>query len=129
MTRQWLDTISPANFIATNPEVLAATLHEGGQNLVRGMSNFWSDWRREIANEAPVGAELFRPGEQVAVTQGNVVYRNRLIELIQYAPTTDQVRAEPVLVVPAWIMKFYILDLSPGNSLVKYLVGRDTLCS
>ncbi len=124
MTRQLLDTVSPTNFIASNPEVLATTLQEGGQNLVRGASNFLSDWRREITNEAPVGAELFRPGKEVAVTKGSVVYRNRLIELIQYAPKTDQVRAEPVLVVPAWIMKYYILDLSPGNSLVKYLVDR-----
>lgn len=124
MTRQLLDMVSPTNFIAANPEVLAATLQEGGQNLVRGASNFLSDWRREITNEPPVGAELFRPGKEVAATQGNVIYRNRLIELIQYAPATDEVRAEPVLVVPAWIMKFYILDLSPGNSLVKYLVDR-----
>jgi polyhydroxyalkanoate synthase len=124
IARQLLDTISPTNFIASNPEVLAATVREGGQNFVRGAFNFMSDWRREIINEPPVGAELFRPGKEVAATQGKVIYRNRLIELIQYAPTTDKVRAEPVLVVPAWIMKYYILDLSPGNSLVKYLVDR-----
>lgn len=122
MTRQLLDAVSPVNFIATNPEVLAATLSEAGQNLVRGAANFWADWEREVAGKPPVGAERFRPGEQVAVTEGKVVHRNRLIELIQYAPTTDEVQAEPILIVPAWIMKYYILDLSPGNSLVKYLV-------
>jgi polyhydroxyalkanoate synthase subunit PhaC len=124
MTRQALDTISPVNFIATNPEVLNATLAEGGMNLVRGAMNFWADWEREVGGKPPIGAEKFRPGETVAVTPGAVVYRNRLIELIQYSPTTKDVQAEPVLFVPAWIMKYYILDLSPGNSLVKYLVDR-----
>jgi polyhydroxyalkanoate synthase len=122
MTRQILDTVSPVNFIATNPEVLAATLREGGQNLLRGAMNFWADWERAIGGKPPIGAEEFQPGEQVAVTKGEVIYRNRLIELIQYAPTTSEVRAEPMLIVPAWIMKYYILDLSPGNSLVKYSV-------
>ncbi|MGA7324808.1 MAG: alpha/beta fold hydrolase [Rhodomicrobium sp.] len=124
MTRQLLDTVSPVNFVATNPEVLAATLREGGQNLVRGAINFWTDWERAAADKPPIGAEQFRPGERVAVTKGKVVYRNRLIELIQYAPTTTETHAEPVLIIPAWIMKYYILDLSPSNSLVKYLVDH-----
>jgi polyhydroxyalkanoate synthase len=122
MTRQLLDMVSPVNFITTNPEVLAATLHEGGQNLIRGAMNFWADWERTIGGKPPIGAEAFQPGEKVAVTKGAVIYRNKLIELIQYAPATGEVCAEPVLIVPAWIMKYYILDLSPGNSLVKYLV-------
>ncbi|HMK87237.1 MAG TPA: alpha/beta fold hydrolase, partial [Steroidobacteraceae bacterium] len=124
MTRQLLDTLSPVNFIATNPEVLSQTIEEGGANLVRGAMNFWADWERAVGGKAPVGAEDFRPGERVAVTRGTVVYRNRLIELIQYAPTTAEVFAEPVLIIPAWIMKYYILDLSPQNSLVKYLVDN-----
>jgi polyhydroxyalkanoate synthase len=124
MTRQVLDTVSPVNFIATNPEVLADTLREGGQNLVRGAMNFWADWERAVGSEPPIGAEEFKPGERVAVTKGKVVYRNRLIELIQYAPSTGEVHAEPMLIVPAWIMKYYILDLSPANSLVKYLVDH-----
>ncbi|TPW00334.1 MAG: Poly-beta-hydroxybutyrate polymerase [Beijerinckiaceae bacterium] len=84
--------------------------------------NFWADWERAIGGGPPVGAGAFQPGERLAITKGEVVYRNRLIELIQYAPTTREVCAEPLLIVPAWIMKYYILDLSPGNSLVKYLV-------
>jgi len=122
--RQLLDMASPSNFVATNPEVLATTVREGGMNFVRGAVNFVEDWEREIAGKPPVGAEAYRPGETVAVTPGRVVYRNRLIELIQYSPATENVAAEPVLIVPAWIMKYYILDLSPHNSLVKYLVER-----
>ncbi len=122
--RQALDVFSPSNFIQTNPEILAATLNEGGANLLRGSMNLIEDWEREIAGKPPMGVENFRPGETVAVTPGKVVYRNRLIELIQYAPATESVQAEPVLIVPAWIMKYYILDLSPENSLVKFLVER-----
>ncbi len=86
MTRQLLDTVSPVNFIAANPEVLAATLHEGGRNHLRGAMNFWADWERAIGGGPPVGAGAFQPGERLAITKGEVVYRNRLIELIQYAP-------------------------------------------
>jgi polyhydroxyalkanoate synthase subunit PhaC len=124
VARQMLDMLSPVNFIATNPEVLEATRREGGQNLARGLMNFVEDWQRTIGGKPPVGAESFQPGREVAVTRGEVVYRNRLIELIQYAPATESVHAEPMLIVPAWIMKYYILDLSPENSLVKYLVER-----
>jgi polyhydroxyalkanoate synthase len=120
-TRQVLDMLSPSNFIPTNPEVLERTLREGGMNLARGAQNFIEDWERLSSGKKPVGTEQFRVGHEVAVTPGKVVYRNRLIELIQYAPSTEQVRPEPILVVPAWIMKYYILDLSPSNSLVKYL--------
>jgi len=123
-TRQMLDMWAPSNFAWTNPEVIRATREEGGQNFVRGFSNFLEDWRRITLGKAPVGAEAFVPGAQVACTPGKVVFRNRLIELIQYAAATDTVFAEPVLIVPAWIMKYYILDLSPHNSLVKYLVDR-----
>ncbi len=124
MTRQLLDIVSPVNFIVTNPEVLNETAREGGMNLVRGAANLLRDIERELASQRASGSQLFRPGEQVALSPGQVVYRNRLIELIQYAPQTDTVHAEPVLIVPAWIMKYYILDLSPHNSLVNYLVKR-----
>jgi len=124
MSRQLLDTVSPFNYLPTNPELMHQTLREGGWNLVRGARNFAEDWTRAINGKAPVGAENFEAGRNVAVTPGKVVFRNRLIELIQYAPTTAKTRPEPVLIVPAWIMKYYILDLSPENSLVKYLVDQ-----
>jgi polyhydroxyalkanoate synthase len=122
--RQLLDMASPLNFVATNPEVCYAALSEGGANFARGAFNLIDDLRRKAARAPPVGAEQFRPGIEVAATPGQVVFRNHLIELIQYAPATDAVHAEPMLVVPAWIMKYYILDLSPANSLVRYLVGK-----
>jgi len=122
--RQLLDVFAPSNFLATNPEVLEKTQAEGGMNLVRGFQNFLEDWERAVSGKKPVGAERFVPGKTVAVTPGKVVYSNQLIELIQYTPTTDKVHPEPLLIVPAWIMKYYILDLSPENSLVKYLVDN-----
>jgi len=122
--RQWLDMLAPSNFLFTNPEVLQATIAQGGANLVRGMLDFLEDWQRTLTGQKSAGAEAFEVGKAVAVTPGKVVYRNRLIELIQYTPTTETVYAEPVLIVPAWIMKYYILDLSPHNSLVKYLVNH-----
>jgi len=122
--RQVLDVFSPSNFPATNPEVLKATRDSGGMNLVHGFQNFIEDWERAVLHKPPMGVENFRVGKEVAITPGKVVYRNRLIELIQYAPTTKTVQAEPILIVPAWIMKYYILDLSPHNSMVKYLVDQ-----
>jgi len=124
VTRQMLDLVSPSNFPNTNPEVMEAILKEGGANLWRGWNNWWEDWLRFSREQSLVGTEHFKPGKQVAVTPGQVVFRNHLIELIQYSPTTARVHPEPLLIVPAWIMKYYILDLSPHNSLVRYLVGK-----
>ena len=124
MSRQILDMVSPSNFLPTNPEVLRATAAKGGMNLVSGLKNLADDWERAVSGKKPVGSENFVVARDVAVTPGKVVYRNRLIELIQYAPATGEVRPEPVLIVPAWIMKYYILDLSPRNSMVKYLIGK-----
>jgi polyhydroxyalkanoate synthase len=122
--RQLLDVWSPGNFPWTNPEVLEAAREQAGCNFLNGAANFADDLRRAVLGERPAGAENFLPGKQVALTPGKVVLRNRLVELIQYAPSTAEVHPEPVLIVPAWIMKYYILDLSPANSLVKHLVGR-----
>lgn len=122
--RQLLDTIAPSNFVMTNPEVMAETVRSGGANLAQGLQNWWSDAERLAAGRQPEGVEAYVPGRDVAVTPGKVVFRNRLIELIQYAPKTKTVYREPVLIVPSWIMKYYILDLSPRNSLVRYLVGE-----
>src|SRR5476651_124563 len=124
MLRQWLDIFSPGNQLWGNPTVLQRTIDEGGANLARGATALANDIRAKLSGAAPAGADQFRPGEQVAVTPGKVVYRNRLIELIRYAPATAQVHPEPILIVPAWIMKYYILDLSPHNSLIKYLVDQ-----
>ncbi|WP_081710514.1 PHA/PHB synthase family protein [Sedimentitalea nanhaiensis] len=123
-SRQILDAFSPSNFLLTNPEALAKTRQERGQNLFRGFRNWLDDLDRLQNDKPPAGAEAFRPGHEVAVTPGKVVYRNHLIELIQYTPTTETVRPEPILIVPAWIMKYYILDLSPENSMVKFLVDQ-----
>ncbi|MFH1815181.1 MAG: alpha/beta fold hydrolase [Pseudomonadota bacterium] len=122
--RQWLDLASPSNMLATNPVALQRTFTEAGQNLMRGAQSFVTDVQRLAAAMPAPGAEKFAVGSNVAVTPGKVVFKNRLMELIQYSPTTPEVRPEPVLLVPAWIMKYYILDLSPENSLVKYLVDQ-----
>lgn len=118
--RQALDMFSPSNFLPTNPVVLKETWRSGGMNLAMGWHNAIEDASGAAAT-APTG---FEPGRGVALTPGKVVYRNRLIELIQYEPATATVCAEPVLMVPPWIVKYYILDLSPANSLVRYLVGQ-----
>jgi polyhydroxyalkanoate synthase len=123
-SRQILDMVAPSNFPLTNPEILRHTISAGGLNLLKGWQNLIEDWERVISGKRPIGAENFAIGRDVAKTPGKIVYRNRLIELIQYAPATAAVRPESILIVPAWIMKYYILDLSPENSLVKYLTEQ-----
>lgn len=122
--RQLLDMVAPSNFPATNPEVLERTLRDAGANLVRGYWNFLEDSIHRAAELPPDGVEAFKPGQTLAVTPGKVVARTKLMELIQYSPATSTVYPEPVLIVPAWIMKYYVLDLSPKNSLVRYLVSQ-----
>ena len=121
--RQWLDTMAPSNTLA-NPVVLQRTAAEYGLNLLRGAVYAAEDAWRELADLPGPGAEEYRPGAEVAATPGRVVLRNQLMELLQYAPTTPTVHQEPILIVPAWIMKYYVLDLQPQNSLVRYLVDR-----
>ncbi len=123
VARHCLDMFSPTNFLFTNPVVLDKTLSTGGQNLVTGGKHLVADLLRK--NARPANAEeQFEVGTNLAATPGKVVYRNRLIELLQYSPTTEKVRPEPILIVPAWIMKYYILDLSSHNSLIGYLVAQ-----
>ena len=122
--RQQLDTLAPSNFVATNPDVLERTVATSGANLVQGWLNLIDDVRRMQSGAPAAGSEAFQVGVNLAVTPGKVVMRNALAELIQYAPTTNRVHPEPILIVPAWIMKYYVLDLQPHNSLVKYLVDR-----
>lgn len=124
VARQLLDTVSPTNFPLSNPEIIRATMRQGGFNFLRGALNFWEDARRAVTGARPAGSEAFDVGKNLATTPGKVIYRNRLMELIQYAPVSADVYAEPILIVPAWIMKYYILDLSPENSLVKYLIEQ-----
>jgi polyhydroxyalkanoate synthase len=120
VARQLLDAVAPSNFIASNPVAQQLTLASGGRNLVHGAVRAAVDLRNALAGTGPPVA--YRPGRDVALTPGKVVMANRLIELLRYDPATPAVHAVPLLIVPAWIMKYYILDLSPQNSLVRYLV-------
>jgi polyhydroxyalkanoate synthase subunit PhaC len=124
VARQILDTMAPSNFVLTNPRVLERTIATGGANLRRGLSNFLEDISRNFAGAPPAEAEQFKVGKTVAATPGKVIHTTKLAEIIQYAPATAEVRSEPIVIVPAWIMKYYILDLSPANSLVKYLTEQ-----
>lgn len=122
--RQMLDLVSPSNFPWSNPEILQRTLETGGLNVAEGYRHFLDDLTHTLTQSHPPSPEGFRLGEDLAATPGEVVFRNELLELIRYSPTTDSVHAEPILFVPAWIMKYYILDLSPHNSMVRYLVDQ-----
>jgi len=124
MVRQMLDLASPSNAPWLNPEILEATRAAAGRNLVEGARHWADDMTRAITQTPrPIPPE-FALGERLACTPGEVVYRNDIMELIQYAPQTEKVHPEPVLIVPAWIMKYYILDLSPKNSFINWLVGQ-----
>jgi polyhydroxyalkanoate synthase len=125
-TDQYLDAIAPTNFLATNPELLKLTLETRGENLLSGMRNLLEDLDRGPCQLQirTTDMDAFEVGKDLAVTEGKVVYSNDLIELIQYSPSTDQVYRRPLLFVPPWINKYYILDLRPDNSLVKWMVDQ-----
>jgi polyhydroxyalkanoate synthase len=125
-TRQFVDAMAPSNFLMTNPEVLKATLDSGGENLVKGLQNLLDDLERGKGRLAikMTDMQAFKIGENIAVTPGQVVYQNDLMQLIQYDPTTEEVKRQPLLIIPPWINKFYILDLRPTNSFIKWAVGQ-----
>ncbi|HET7410448.1 MAG TPA: class I poly(R)-hydroxyalkanoic acid synthase [Paracoccaceae bacterium] len=126
LTRNFVEAVSPSNYPGTNPEVIRTTLAEEGENLARGLDNLMRDLERGkgallIQQSDPTA---FRVGENMAVTPGKVVHQNEVMQLIQYAPSTDEVHATPVLIVPPWINKFYILDLNEQKSLIRWMVGQ-----
>jgi polyhydroxyalkanoate synthase len=125
-TRQFISALSPANFAATNPQVVKATLESGGENLLRGLKNMLDDLRLGKGQLRPrmTDLEAFKLGENVATTPGKVVFQNALMQLIQYAPTTKTVFRRPLVIIPPWINKFYILDLKPQNSFIRWAIDQ-----
>src|SRR3954453_19407371 len=125
-TRQFVDAIAPSNFVMTNPEVLRATIESRGENLLNGLKNLLGDLERGKGRLAISMTDMtaFKIGENVAATPGKVVYQNDLIQLIQYAPATETVQRRPLLIIPPWINKFYVLDLRPKNSFIRWAVSQ-----
>jgi polyhydroxyalkanoate synthase len=125
-TRQFVDAMAPSNFLMTNPEVLRETLESGGENLVKGLDNLLEDLERGKGRLKirMTDTEAFKLGENIALSPGKVVFQNDLMQLIQYAPTTEEVFKRPLLIIPPWINKFYILDLRPKNSFIRWAVEQ-----
>ena len=125
-TRQYIDALSPSNFALTNPQVLRETLQSGGQNLVKGLNNLLADLERGGGQLriSMTDENAFKVGVNVATTPGKVVFQNDLMQLIQYAPATQQVFRRPLLIVPPWINKYYILDLREKNSFIRWAAGQ-----
>ncbi len=125
-TRQFVDAMAPTNFVATNPEVLRATVESGGENLLKGLNHLLDDLERGHGQLSikMTDFDAFKIGENIAVTPGKVVYQNDLMQLIQYEPTTKEVWRRPLVILPPWINKFYILDLRERNSFVKWAVDQ-----
>lgn len=123
-TKQFADAIAPTNFVLTNPEVLRITMHSNGENLVKGLKNLLLDLERGKGSlSIRQSADAFKVGENIATAPGKVVFRNDLIELLQYSPTTEEVWRRPLVIFPPWINKFYILDLKPENSFIRWAVA------
>jgi polyhydroxyalkanoate synthase subunit PhaC len=126
-TRQYIDALAPSNFLLTNPEVLRETTASGGQNLVKGFSNLLEDLARGNGGQLRMkmtDPAAFRLGENIGATAGKVVFQNELLQLIQYEPLTKEVYARPLLIIPPWINKFYILDLREHNSFIQWALGE-----
>ncbi len=125
-TRQFVDAMAPSNFAATNPKVVKKTIDSGGENLLNGLSNLLSDLEKGEGDLriSMTDVEAFTPGQNIAVSPGKVVFQNELMQLLQYAPSTEKVFRRPLLIVPPWINKFYILDLQPRNSFIKWAVDQ-----
>ena len=125
-TRQFVDALAPSNFLMTNPEALRATIASKGENLLDGLKNLLDDLERGKGHLAikMTDMEAFRIGENIAVTPGKVIYQNDLMQLLQYEPTTEKVKRRPLLIIPPWINKFYILDLRPSNSFIRWAVSQ-----
>ncbi len=125
-TKLYVDALSPTNFALTNPEVLRATAETKGENLIKGLKNLLEDFERGRGKLAikMVDRDAFKVGENLAVTPGKVVFQNELMQLIQYTPSTQKVHKRPLLIVPPWINKFYILDLKPANSFIRWVVEQ-----
>lgn len=125
-TERYLDALSPTNFLHTNPQLIAETIQSQGKNLLRGLKNLLTDLESDSSYLLikMTDTEAFHVGKNIAITQGKVIYRTDLMELIQYKPTTEKVKAIPLLIIPPWINKYYILDLSPSNSLVSWLLKQ-----
>jgi polyhydroxyalkanoate synthase len=125
-TRQFVDAMAPSNFVVTNPEVLRTTVESGGENLVKGLENMLKDLERGKGQLriSMTDYDAFKVGKNIAVTPGKVIYQNDLIQVIQYNPSTEQVYQRPLMIVPPWINKFYILDLREKNSFLKWAVDQ-----
>ena len=125
-SRQFIDAMSPTNFLLTNPEVLRRTAETGGENLLRGLTNLLGDLERGRGRLAVrmTDPDAFQVGGNIGVSPGKVVFQNEMMQLIQYAPSTADVLRRPLLIVPPWINKFYVLDLRPNNSFVRWAVGQ-----
>ena len=126
MTRQWLDMLSPSNFPWSNPEVLRETLASGGQNLVKGLNNLLADLEKGAGQLriSMTDESAFRLGKNVAGTPGKVVFQTDLMQLIQFQPPTQEVFRRPLLIIPPWINKYYILDLRESNSFIRWALGQ-----
>ncbi|HIJ39026.1 MAG TPA: class I poly(R)-hydroxyalkanoic acid synthase [Rhodospirillaceae bacterium] len=125
-TRQFIDAMAPSNFVATNPEVLRATVESGGENLIKGLDHLLQDLERGKGKLSIRMTDLdaFKIGENIATTPGKVIFQNDLIQLLQYTPTTEKVYKQPLMIIPPWINKFYIMDLRPKNSFIRYAVAQ-----